>query len=399
MPVRPEAARNGSSPASTTQLQLLVVSETCVRYVDGQALTRAEWVRFYCPYTTHFGVELYAQIGRDDPHSTCPIPEGVRLLCAPTFRSKWDFIWKSPGIVAGLFGAVRRSDVVLCIMPGLPGIPAALMGRLLGKQVVVLAAGVWSEVSGRPARGIAAATKKAAAILSAALANVIFVMSQVLIGEIPQRFRKKIKAFEITTLIEDDFGPVHARSLADAPLLCVSRLVALKRIDVAVEAVALLRSRGIAARLRVLGDGPELASLEALVRRLELTEAVTFEGYVDDVNHLRAAYRTAFAFVMPTAFNEGLPRSVVDAMAGAVPVVSTGLGGLGDLFDHERNALVVAVDSAAEVADAVERLMRSDDLYVRLASAAQATVRPMMQQNWIEHLHTTVSTSSPRNRP
>jgi glycosyltransferase involved in cell wall biosynthesis len=94
---------------------------------------------------------------------------------------------------------------------------------------------------------------------------------------------------------------------------------------------------------------------------------------------------------MPTAFNEGLPRTVLDAMAGGVPVISTGMGGLGDLLRHEQDALLVAAGSAAAIADAVERLADSDQLYLKLAATGQLTVRPLMQQNWIEQLHAAVT--------
>jgi glycosyltransferase involved in cell wall biosynthesis len=257
--------------------------------------------------------------------------------------------------------------------------------------VVVLSAGAWGQLRGGVSGRVDAATKKGAAALSAAMARHIFVMSLSLLDEIPRRFRGKAGFVPITTLIEDDFGPVQPRSLADAPLLCVSRLVPLKRVDVAIKAVAVLRERGIAARLRVLGNGPELPALQALVQRLALDDAVVLEGYVDDVEHLRAAYRSAFAFVMPSAFREGLPRTVVDAMAGGAPLISTAVGGLADLLRHEVNALVVPTDSAESIADAIERLATSDELSLRLAAAGQATVRPMMQRTFIETLHATVT--------
>jgi glycosyltransferase involved in cell wall biosynthesis len=355
-------------------------------------MTRAEWVRFYCAYTTHFAVKLWCtRIADGAAQLNCPLPDDVEVLCAPAFYSKWDLARKFPRMLLRLVRAVGRSDVILCVMPNLPALPAALIGRLIGKRVVVLAAGAWGELGSGPAGRVDAAVKKGAAALSAGLARHIFVASLSLLEEIPRRWHTKVRFVPITTLVESDFSPICPRSLADAPLLCVSRLVALKRIDVAIEAVAVLRARGITARLRVLGSGPELEALQALVRQRALADAVILEGYVDDVEYLRAAYRTAFAFVMPSAFREGLPRTVVDAMAGGAPVISTAVGGLADLLRHEVNALVVPTGSAESIADAIERLAESEALSLTLAAAGQAAVRPLMQHTWTEALHATVT--------
>jgi glycosyltransferase involved in cell wall biosynthesis len=108
---------------------------------------------------------------------------------------------------------------------------------------------------------------------------------------------------------------------ADAhDVVFVGRLIDDKRVDLLIEAVALLGSRFPDLRCLVIGDGPERAMLEALTAARGLTNRITFSGRLDDASmygHMKAAP----VFVQPST-REGFGITVVEAQAcGAVPVV------------------------------------------------------------------------------
>lgn len=99
--------------------------------------------------------------------------------------------------------------------------------------------------------------------------------------------------------------------------------------------------------LRMVGDGPLAAELEAQVDRSSLREVVSFTGSVNDVTpHLRWA-----DVLMLTSRTEGLPGAALEAAAASVPVVAYDVGGVSEtMIAGESGILVAADDSAAMIA-------------------------------------------------
>ncbi|MGI9112097.1 MAG: glycosyltransferase, partial [Gaiellaceae bacterium] len=150
-----------------------------------------------------------------------------------------------------------------------------------------------------------------------------------------------------------DFSPVPA----EEPLfLFTGRLSAEKGVDVLLRAFGLLRARGTAARLRIVGDGPERARLERLMGSLELEPAVEFAGWVprSEIEHELAP---AWALVAPSTWAEPLGLTALEAIVRGVPVVASATGGLAETVEPGvtgllfRNGDVEALaDCLAEVA-------------------------------------------------
>jgi colanic acid/amylovoran biosynthesis glycosyltransferase len=115
-------------------------------------------------------------------------------------------------------------------------------------------------------------------------------------------------------------------------VLCVGRLVADKGQHVLIDAVDRLRRDGVDVHVTLAGDGPDRARLEDRVRTLDLRDAVTFAGAVDQ-RRVRDLYATADAFCLPS-FAEGLPVVLMEAMAAGLPVVTTRIMGIPELVEH-----------------------------------------------------------------
>jgi len=144
-----------------------------------------------------------------------------------------------------------------------------------------------------------------------------------------------------------DRGPWPARPL----LVCATRLVVPQK-DVALLLDALARPGLGNWRLRILGDGPERASLVARRDALGLGERVEILGERRDVAaHLAAAD----AFVLPSRW-EGLPYSILEAMTAGLPVVASKVGGVPELVIHGTTGLLVETGSVADMASALRRL-------------------------------------------
>jgi glycosyltransferase involved in cell wall biosynthesis len=156
-----------------------------------------------------------------------------------------------------------------------------------------------------------------------------------------------------------------ARSAEKPALICVARLSPEKRHDVLLAAVRRLLDSGLALDLTVVGDGPTRPALEKQIADLRLEGAVRLLGMRDDVAEL---LREADLFTMPSA-TEGMPITVIEAMACGLPIVATAVGGFLELVKDGENGFLVPVGDADALAQALARLIRDRDLLRRIGAA------------------------------
>ena len=161
---------------------------------------------------------------------------------------------------------------------------------------------------------------------------------------------------------------------ADGPVLCVARLVAKKGVDVLVEAAAL--APGLA--VEVVGDGPLRDDLAGLARERGVADRVRFLGGLSS-SEVEQAFERCSMFVLPCRVapdgdRDGMPTSLLEAMARAVPVISTDVVGVREVVLHEQTGLLVPPDDPAALADAIARLAGDPALARALGERARALV-------------------------
>jgi glycosyltransferase involved in cell wall biosynthesis len=163
------------------------------------------------------------------------------------------------------------------------------------------------------------------------------------------------------------------RTTRAANVLCAARLIPLKRHSDLLEAIAALRRRGVEVRLELAGSGSEEAALRALVARLDLTGTVEFLGHVEHPS-LLARYSNGGVDVVTLASEvEGIPVSLMEAMAAGVPAVATDVGGVSELLGGGAGILVPPGDPLA-LAEALERVITDAAVWESLAEAGRARV-------------------------
>jgi colanic acid/amylovoran biosynthesis glycosyltransferase len=155
-------------------------------------------------------------------------------------------------------------------------------------------------------------------------------------------------------------------------IVCVGRLTPFKAQHVLLESVHRLIAEGRNVRLRFIGDGPDRASLEARIRKLELTKQAIVEGWKNQAE-VRELYRRADIFAL-ASFAEGVPVVLMEAMAMQVPCVATRIAGIPELIRDGIDGLLVTPSDAAELAGAIARLIDDPGLRRRLAEAGRARV-------------------------
>lgn len=170
-------------------------------------------------------------------------------------------------------------------------------------------------------------------------------------------------------------GPALRRpGQTDAPLqiVCTGRLVAAKGHHILLEALLLLQQRGVPFEATLIGAGPERASLEAFVQRTGLHAAVRFTGALSHPETL-AQVRRADLFVL-ASFAEGIPVALMEAMALAVPCVSTSIAGIPELIHTGQEGLLVPPSNVEELAGAIESLILDPVLRRRLGASGRERI-------------------------
>ncbi len=146
--------------------------------------------------------------------------------------------------------------------------------------------------------------------------------------------------------------------------LVVSRLVPIKNVALAVDAMGIVARERSDARLVLVGDGPLRGALQARAAALGLTEHVKFVGRVP-YEDVPPWYRSAEVFVLPSEFDNS-PNVALEAMASGLPVVATDVGGLRQYVRHGVNGELVPAGDSSALAASMLRYLDDLDLSARV---------------------------------
>lgn len=153
-------------------------------------------------------------------------------------------------------------------------------------------------------------------------------------------------------------------------IMAAGRLDKGKRYDTVVRAFASLADRHPTWRLRIYGRGPEHAALHSLVGALDLHDQILLMGASD---HMDQEWPKGDIAVSASA-SECLPMNIIEAMAAGLPVVSTDCDyGPREIITHGKDGLLVPVDDADSLSEAIQSLMEDPDRRGQLADAARRT--------------------------
>lgn len=146
----------------------------------------------------------------------------------------------------------------------------------------------------------------------------------------------------------------------------VGRLVPYKAINVVIAAVGRLVEQRYNVLYTIVGDGPELARLKALVEARGLSQYVRFTGSVSSSEALAIMGRGDVFIHCPTDANggpEAFGVAITEAMASGKPVIASRCGGIPDQVEHERTGLLVPQEDETATFEAMRRL--ADDASLR----------------------------------
>lgn len=154
-------------------------------------------------------------------------------------------------------------------------------------------------------------------------------------------------------------------------LICVGNITANKGQLVLLQAVEHLRIRHPGVRAILVGRDFTGGRFFEEAKSQGLTDTFTAVGFAEDVAPYWAQATLA---VLPTLKREGMPSSLLEAMAVGVPVVASGVGGVGEIIEDGKTGLLVRPGDAVALARAIDRLLDDPDERRRLAGNARESI-------------------------
>ena len=169
-------------------------------------------------------------------------------------------------------------------------------------------------------------------------------------------------------------------------ILTVARLDLHKGHDRVLEALGLIKSKGLEFEYIIVGEGDEERRLRQISKELGLVNEVIFAGHIPD-RELPGVYASADIFVMASReipgrldLIEGFGIAFLEASASGLPVIAGRSGGVADAVRKGQTGLLVNPEDPKEIAEALHLLLTSPDLCRRLGSEGRQWT--MCQMNW-----------------
>ena len=172
--------------------------------------------------------------------------------------------------------------------------------------------------------------------------------------------------------------PYHPPVNRPPHVVAVGRLVEKKGFPFLIDAIGLLRDRGIDCRCTLVGDGPMRPQLQKQIEDLGLTDRVQLAG-VRPLTEVSAFLKGAAVLVAPSIISEGgdrdgLPTILVEGMALGTPCISTQVVGIPELIRDHETGLCVPPNDAKVLADAIAEMLGNPTMARLLADNARALI-------------------------
>jgi colanic acid/amylovoran biosynthesis glycosyltransferase len=187
--------------------------------------------------------------------------------------------------------------------------------------------------------------------------------------------------------------PLHEFPFVDRPsppdgkwrVVQACRLIPKKGVATSLRAFAIFKKDNPKAEFFIAGKGPLQPELEMLADGLGILRDVHFVGFLSQ-RKLFELYGSSHLFLHPSEISanqdqEGVPNSVLEAMATGLPVIATRHGGIPEAVDHGRTGFLVAEEDHVGLANAMHLITRSPDLLAQMGARAHSTILQRFEQD------------------
>lgn len=182
-----------------------------------------------------------------------------------------------------------------------------------------------------------------------------------------------VEAFAPDSSMRETIGKQYSISPDDRLIIFLSHVTKQKGLHLLLKCLPDVLAQHGQTKLLVAGEGDYLSEAKGLVETMRLRSRVIFTGHVP---HERSAdyLNAADLYVLPTLRQEGLPFSLVEAMACQKPVIASRIGGIPSVVKHDVNGLLVTPGDSNGLRQAILRVLADKELAASLSQKARETV-------------------------
>ena len=155
-------------------------------------------------------------------------------------------------------------------------------------------------------------------------------------------------------------------------LVLAARLTGLKRIDIFLEVINLVKRNFPSLKVALLGEGEEMENLKLLSKKLELDNCIDFLGF--QINPEKF-YQQSKIFVLTSA-TEGISTASLEAMACGLPVVASNVGDMSEVVINDQTGyLINDYNNPKEFSDYIIKILSSRKLYNEMSANSVGLIK------------------------
>lgn len=295
--------------------------------------------------------------------------------------------------------AARKADGILALDPVSVGLPTCVAAWRAKKPFVVKVVGDYAWEQGRQRFGVTVSLDEF--ITARHMPLTVRILRRIEIGVatrarliiVPSGYLKNIVVawgvssekveviYNAVSFARPGVAPEAVAKLPRPLIMSAGRLVPWKHMNGVIDAVALVREKGIEASLVIVGDGPERVSLEENAKK-KLGRGYVFTGALTHVDTL-ATMKSSDAFVLNSSY-EGFSHLLIEALALGVPTIATRVGGNPEIIADGEDGILIAAGDTHALFDALSRLLAEQDMRARLSARSQKSVTRFSVEAMIE---------------
>ncbi|HEX3033963.1 MAG TPA: glycosyltransferase [Thermodesulfobacteriota bacterium] len=316
------------------------------------------------------------------------VPKAVKILTptSPKPRKPFKGLWKVKEIIK----VTHKEDPDILYSRLWPTkVATAFAGFLLRKKVVFSEDRALSRLIDEGGRG-KANLKLHVRKTASQLAKVVVPVSQGIADELEQIFKlcpEKVKLIyngfdleEMRKKAAEEVSHPWFNNRKEPVVGALGRMVELKGFKYLFEAIKIVNDEGIPVRLLMIGKGELLEELRTQAERLGIKDRVEFLGFVENP----FAYLARCDLFVLSSLYEGLPSTLIEAMALGLPVISTRCPtGPEEIIEDGKNGLLVPVADSKAIAEAIVRVLRDKDLNMRLRVEGKRRAEDFSLENMV----------------
>jgi glycosyltransferase involved in cell wall biosynthesis len=136
--------------------------------------------------------------------------------------------------------------------------------------------------------------------------------------------------------------------------------------------------------LHIVGEGDLLETLQKQIKDLPIKDNIIFHGVIGSKTKLMDLYNGADAFIF-TTHDEGFPRVLYEAMASALPIFTTFVGGITGQMEHLHNCIEIPVRNADTASEIILKYLKDPDTLHRIGSNGQKMVEGIINGSLLTH--------------